>query len=413
MNKKIKIVLIAILLLAVFAVGVLFGINYGVKDALFNESGEVEISKVLNLYSNTRKDSVDFEQFWKVWDKIHKDYVDPQKINDTKLFYSAVSGMIAGLEDPYSVYFSPEKAAEFTETLSGEFEGIGAELAIKDNKLIVVAPLPDSPAEKTGLKSGDIILAIDENDVYGLSVEEAVAKIKGEKGTIVKLKIARGEEIFDLEITREVLNRPTIYLEEKKDGIFYLSISDFNEKTWDEFEKNIKKVIEENQKIKAIILDLRSNPGGFLDTAVKISSEWIENGVIVSEKFNDNKENVYETIGNHRLKNIKTIVLIDEGTASSAEIVAGALQDQEKATVIGKKSFGKGSVQEYEILLDGSALKLTIAKWFTPNGTAIDGIGIKPNIEVEEMFIQKDGTSGDKVEDYIDVGLEKAMELLN
>lgn len=412
MTKKTKILLYTLSFILIFSAGFFYGMNQGVKNTLFNNSGELEISKVLNLYSNNRKDYVDFEQFWQIWDKIHEKYVEPENIDNSKLFYSSIEGLIAGLEDEHSMYFSPEKARDFSQSLSGEFEGIGAELTIKNNKLTVVAPLPDSPAEKAGIKSGDVILYVDDEDIFGLSVEESVLKIKGEKGTKVKLKISRNDEIFDVEIIRDVLNLPTVYFEEKQSGVFYLRISNFNEKTWEEFDKGVKKILAQNN-VKAIILDLRLNPGGYFDSAVKIASEWIENGVIVSEKFNDQKQVVYESVGNHRLKNIKTVVLIDEGSASSAEILAGALKDNNKATIIGKKSFGKGTVQEFEILPDGSALKLTVAKWFTPKSIEIEGVGIEPDILIDEMIVQKEGTSGENADDYVDVGLERAMELLN
>lgn len=411
MSKQTKFLLSILVVIVIFTTGFFYGMNQGLKNTLFNDSGELEISKVLNLYSNNKKDYADFSQFWEIWDKIHEKYVNLESINDENLFYSSIEGLVAGLDDEHSMYFSPKKAQEFSQSLSGEFEGIGAELTIKNNKLTVVAPLPESPAEKAGVKSGDIILFVDGEDIFGLSVEEAVVKIKGEKGTKVKLTLSRNNEIFDVEIVRDVLNLPTVYVEEKNDNTYYVRISNFNEKTWQEFDKSIKELLLKDN-LKGIILDLRMNPGGYFDSAVKIASEWVENGTIVSEKFNDSRETIYESIGNHRLKNIKTVVLIDEGSASSAEIVAGALKDNGRATIIGKQSFGKGTVQEFDILTDGSALKLTIAKWFTPKALEIEGVGIEPDIKIEEMIIQKEGSSGENADDYIDVGLEKALEFL-
>lgn len=404
-NSRSRSWLVFFSLMIFFAAGIFVGKVWQVKGLVSNDEGRVEIVKVLDLYSKTRSPEVKFGQFWDVWDKIKDKYVE-QPVKDTDLFYGAIEGLVGGLNDPYSVYFPPTEAQEFVKDLEGEFEGIGAEIGMKDNQLTVIAPLRGSPAEKAGLKPGDQIYKINGEEAFGLKVDEAVQKIRGPKGTPVKLTIGReGEDkVIELTIIRDVISVPTAIWEKKDNQIAYLRVSYFNGETFGQFDKAVKEMIAYDPK--GIVLDLRSNPGGYLETAVAVASEWIEKGDIVKEKFNSGEENKYPTIGKHRLAGIKTIVLVDENSASGSEIVAGALQDYNAATLLGNKTYGKGSVQDFEVLSDGSALKLTIAKWFTPKDRQIEKLGVTPDTLMEEMFVkQTDGT-------YKDVGLEKALELL-
>lgn len=391
--------------------GMLLGRFFTLRSALFNEDGKVEITKVLDLYSKTKSSGVSFDQFWEVWNMVKEDYVD-KPVDDTKLFYGAIEGMVAGLGDQNSVYFSPEKAEEFARDLSGEFEGIGAEIGLRDGQLLVVAPLPDSPAEKAGLRVGDKILKIDDQDVFGLSVDEAVAKIRGKEGTTVKLSVIHNdsENIEDIIVTREVINVPTTEWKMMENNIAYLRINYFNEDTWGEFDQAVKEMLLKNPK--GLILDLRSNPGGYLETSIDVASEWVDDGFIVSEKFNDGTENKYESRGTHRLAGMKTVVLIDGGSASGSEIVAGALQDYKFATLVGETSYGKGSVQDFQVLSDGSALKLTVARWYTPLDCQIDKKGIEPDVVLENMYsdVSVDEKNGEV--NYTDLGIEKALEIL-
>ena len=321
------------------------------------------------------------------------------------------------MNDPYSIYFPPEKAKSFVSELSGAFEGIGAEIGIRDSKLTVISPLDGSPAEKAGLKAGDTILAVDKEDVTSLSVEEVVTKIRGPKQTKVILTIERGEntQSQDIEIMRDNIDLPSIKWEDKGNGIIYLRVSFFNDNTWGEFDKAVKDIMLKSPK--NIVLDLRGNPGGYLDTSVKVAAEWLtkDQGVVVSEKMNDGTTKEYKSNeGKHRFVGIPTIILVDEGTASGSEIVTGALQDYAIATVVGKTTYGKGSVQEFEILPDGSALKITIAEWYTPKNRQINKVGLEPDVVLEtDMFVQKENTKGDKADDYIDKGMEKALEIIN
>lgn len=404
-----KIWLILILIIASFGAGVFFGKVWQVKDLVSDEKGAVEITKVLNLYSKSRSSEADFEQFWSVWNKVKEKYVD-QPVDDVKLFYGALEGVVSGLKDPYSMYFPPKQAVEFAEELSGEFSGIGAEIGIKEDQLVVIAPLAGSPAEKAGIKPGDKIYLIDGEETYGLALDKAVAKIRGLKGTSVKLTISHDglQAVQEIIIVRDTIVVPTVIWEMKENNIAYLRVSYFNDDTWDQFDKAVKEIKLKSPK--GLILDMRSNPGGYLDTAIAVASEWVKSGNIVTEKFSGGRQNLHPTIGTHRLAGMPTVVLVDGGSASGSEIVAGALQDYSIAKLVGAKTYGKGSVQDFELLPDGSAIKLTVARWYTPKDRQIDKEGIMPDVVLDNMVESVTSTAG--VVEYKDAGLERAIEML-
>ncbi len=391
-----------VLIICAFGVGVLVGRNSG--GAGNSASTSTPITQVINFNrSVNHSDSVEFDQFWDVWDKIKSKYVK-QPVKDADLFYGAMQGMVYGLGDPYSVYFPPKPAEEFNKSLSGELSGIGAEIGIKQNQLMVIAPLASSPAAKAGLRPGDKILAIDKLITVGMDVNTAVGKIRGPAGTTTTLAIGRDRVVkpFDVTITRATINVPAITFSLKPGNIAYLRIMQFNENSIPEFRQALA-LIEANHA-RGLIIDLRNNPGGYLDAAVALASEWIQTGTIVSERFSDGRENTHETEGSHRLKGYKTVVLQNGGSASASEILAGALQDYGLATVVGEKSFGKGSVQDFEQLPDGSAIKITVAEWLTPKGKNINEKGITPDVEVPEDF-EKEAVGQD-------VMIDKALEIL-
>jgi len=409
--KNRKYILFGLVIILTLLSGVLLGRFFTLRSALLNENGNVSISKVIDLYGKTRSEEVSFDQFWEVWNTIKEKYVD-RPVNDDSLFYGAMEGMVAGLGDQNSVYFSPQKAEEFAKDLSGEFEGIGAEIGLRDGQLVVVAPLPSSPAEKAGLKTGDKIFKIDGDETSNISLDEAVVKIRGKRNTTVELNIMHdnSETLEDIVVKREVITVPTVEWKMMENNIAYLRLNYFNQDTWGDFDQAVKEIILKNPS--GLILDLRSNPGGYLETSVDVASEWIKSGLVVLEKFSDGTENTYNTRGSHRLAGMKTVVLIDGGSASGSEILAGALQDYKLATLVGETSYGKGSVQDFQVLSDGSALKLTVARWFTPLNRQIDKKGIDPDVVLESMYTDISVDEKTNHVNYTDLGIEKALEIL-
>lgn len=393
-----------ILFVISFGLGILVGQLFLVDKTPAGEDKKIDIKNVINLNRDTnRSDSVDFNQFWEVWDRVKSKYVK-QPVKDADLFYGAIQGLVLALGDPYSVYMPPAAATEFSKDLSGELEGIGAEIGIKNNELTVIAPLPETPAERAGLRPADRILMIDKEMTAGMDINTAISKIRGKGGTPVTLTVARdgADKTLEITIIRAKIIVPSVMYFTKPGNIAYIRVMQFNDETTGIFSKYIKRLKSENAK--GIVLDLRGNPGGYLDASIEMASEWIKEGVIVSERGLEGVSKEHNTAGSHRLVGIKTIVLVNQGSASASEIVAGALQDHKQATVIGEKTYGKGSVQDYETFTDGSALKLTVAEWYTPNGKNINKEGITPDIEVKEDF-EHDKVGEDPV-------LLKALELL-
>jgi len=382
------------------------------KDIINNKNRPLSItvgsSSQKNISSNELTDSekeIDFELYWELWNTLKDDYVDGEEIKDKDLFYGSLEGMASALNDPYTLFMDPEDAEKFENGLNGTFEGIGCEVGIRDEALTVIAPLDGSPAEKAGLLSGDKIIAVEDEPTIDMSIDESVKKIRGEKGKEVTLTVYREskDETFDVDIVRDEIYIKSLKTEMREDDIFVLDINNFNEDTLKLFNEAVNKIKENNPK--GVILDLRNNPGGFLDTSVEVSSEWVEDGKIVSEVFSTGREKNYYARGKASLKDYSTIVLVNGGSASASEIVAGALQDYDKATIVGEKTFGKGSVQSLEKLSDGSSVKITIAKWKTPNGNYINDDGITPDKEVEYSFEDFKANN--------DVQLKKAVEILN
>ncbi len=339
-----------------------------------------------------------------VWKALKKSYIN-QPLDEQKAVYGAIQGMVESLDDPYTLYFTPSESKSFREEIDGVFEGIGAEIGMKNDHLVIIAPLPGSPAEKAGLKAGDKIVQIDDASTQGVNLDEAVKKIRGAEGTNVTLMIERGEETTPVKvtITRESITVQSVQLTMSDDLIGTVKISYFGPKTEKEFSAAVDTFLRKSGK--GLILDLRSNPGGFLVTAVAVVSEFVDkNIIVVKEQYTNKSETEHKATGGNALKGMPTVTLVDQGSASASEIVAGALQDYGIATIVGVTTFGKGSVQQLEEFSDGSSLKVTIAKWLTPKGRSINEHGITPDVAVE---LTKDDYNGDR-----DPQLDRAIQLL-
>lgn len=402
------------ILFYIMVVLTLFGFVAGLLVNEYRWTAQVnEVAKENGEVKNTDEEipaylskDVDFNLYWQLWKTVKDKYIDGEVL-DTRMFYGSLAGMVASLGDPHSIYLDPETADKFTRELSGNFEGIGAEIGIKNNHLTIIAPLPESPAEKAGLLAGDVVLAIDDYDTANIALDYAVSLIRGEAGTEVALTISREGEVEPqkIAITRGVIDIVSVEYEMKNyngKDIAYIEINHFNNDTAEKFDEAVQWVLENDPD--GIILDMRNNPGGFLETAVKVSSEWVDDGLIVLERFGDGHTKEHKSSWGSHLSSYSTVALINEGSASGSEIVAGALQDYGLATLVGQKTFGKGSVQELEMFKDGSAVKLTVAKWITPKGREIDLQGIEPDIKVE---LTKDDFNADR-----DPQLDKALEIL-
>jgi carboxyl-terminal processing protease len=327
------------------------------------------------------EDKVDFQQFWDVWNFAKTSYYK-QPVSDEDLYYGALKGILEGLGDPYSVYFDPKDAEEFISSLNGSFSGIGAEIGIRDEKLVIVAPLDDAPAARAGIQPGDWIVMIDGVETLGMSVDEAVSKIRGDAGTQVKMSISRNglDSLTEITITREKIVIDSVKWKIDESNIMRISISTFNDDTAELFLDAIQETLTKN--VRGIILDLRSNPGGLLTSAIDVASAWIGYQPVVIEKAQENAQ-TFKGMSAARLADIPTVVLVNGGSASGSEIVAGALQDYGVAKLVGTQTFGKGSVQDYRELSDGSAVKVTTATWYTPKGRTIHETGITPDIVIQ------------------------------
>lgn len=396
-NKKHYI--ITLLLIAVFfAGGIYIGTNH-----------RPAIAKVIGISGKETavETTADFAPFWDVWNKINEKYPGASEISDQEKVYGAIAGLVASLEDPYTVFFSPEEAKSFEEEISGNFTGIGMEVGIKNDILTVIAPLKDTPAFRAGIKAGDQILKINDTITTGVSVEEAVKLIRGEKGTPVTLTILSegGDAPKDVVIVRDIISIPTLDTELRSDGIFVIELYSFTANSPKLFRSAIKEFAE--SKSDKLILDLRGNPGGYLNAAIDITSWFLPSGkIVVTEDYGDNKEQeVFRSKGYDVFTdNLKFVILIDEGSASASEIVAGALKDHGLADLVGAQSFGKGSVQEVVDVTSDTILKITVAKWLTPNGASISEKGLTPDYEVE--FTRED------MEAKKDPQMDKAVEVL-
>ena len=354
--------------------------------------------------SNRNSATVDFGTFWTVWDKVVSNF--DGKLDYQKMIDGAINGMVNAVGDPYTLFMNAEQTKSFNQELEGSITGIGAEVGIKDDRVVVISPIANSPAEKAGIRAQDIIVSIDGNDTKGMDLGTAVSKIRGDAGTKVKLLVLRGDQTINYEITRAKVTTNSVTWKVLDNNIGYIQITRFDSNT----SALIKQATTDltTKDLKAIVLDLRNNPGGFLDAAVTVGSEFIKSGTIVTEKTTTraSKEQNYVASGKGNLTDTKVpmVVLVNGGSASASEIVAGAIQDSGRGILIGEKTFGKGSVQTVDTLPDGSSIRITIAHWFTPKGKNINKEGIAPNITVT--------MTDNDIKNALDSQLNKAIEYL-
>jgi len=391
---------VVLIVVGIFALGVYAGSS---------RADERDYSVAVVNKDEGKPSDVDFALFWKVWNELESRYIPTKKVapagddktkestkdtkgttapTDQEKIYAAIQGLTAAYGDPYTVFFPPEESKAFNEEISGAFEGIGCEIGNKDGQLVVIAPLKNSPAYKAGLQPEDVITNIDATDASGMSVDEAIKLIRGKKGTTVTLVVQRtgASEPITVPIVRDVISIPTVETIARKDGVFVIKLYNFSEHSPEKFREALTEFITSGNT--RLVLDLRGNPGGYLEAAQDIGSWFIEKGkVIVREDFKDDEPQVYASKGYDLFgKNLKMVVLIDGGSASASEILAGALSEYGKATLIGSQSFGKGSVQELIKISSLTSLKVTIARWLTPKGNSISNGGLTPTIEVKRTI---------------------------
>ncbi len=399
-----------------------------------------EVDQISGLMNGTpiasATTSVDFEPFWRTWNLINQKFVADQASStatssraalkkvgtpEQQKVWGAMGGLVASLGDPYSVFFPPVERAQFEEDISGNFGGLGIEIGIKEGILTVIAPMPDSPAKRAGVLSGDKIIKINDTPTLGLSTEEAVNMIRGKVGTQIRLTFSRGSDnkIWEAELTRDLIKIPTVdgkIVSDYKNaqgakqavpqGVFVISLYNFSAPSSTLFRDKLREFILSGSD--KLIIDLRGNPGGYLEAAVDMSSWFLDKGkVVVRESYGPGKtEKLYRSRGYDIFNDkLKVVILVDRGSASASEIFAGALSEYGIATLVGEKTFGKGSVQELIPISDGSALKLTIARWLTPQGRSISHNGLEPDVKVART--EEDIKAGR------DPQLDKAIEILS
>lgn len=378
------------------SLGVGWGIGQNGFQANYAKGGTVSVSRTTPI------PNLDFSLFWKVWDLLNSSYFDKSKIIPSKMVYGAIQGMVASLGDPYTMFLPPSENQVTNEDLQGNFSGVGIELGYKTTNLAVIAPLPGSPAEKGGVMPGDLIVRIQDTNkkldvtTDSINLAQAVEDIRGPSGSKVTLTLVRtgAEKPIVVDLVRQVINVPSVTLDYQgaNKDIAHISILKFGGDTFTEWQKEVAEV-SGKQNIKGIILDLRNNPGGYLQDAINISGEFLPQGsVAVIQQAGDGSKDELRTDREGQFLNSKVVILVNGGSASASEILAGALRDDRKIQLVGDKTFGKGTIQEPQDLAGGAGIHITIAKWLTPNGTWVHGNGLVPDVKVSLDPNSKDDT---------------------
>jgi len=403
--KAVAQILIAVVVAGILVSGAFLG-GFATSQVVLSRRAPVASAVATNSSDNTPAEfKPDLPLFWEAW-KLVNDNFYMQPIDQDKMTYGAVAGMVDALGDVHTSFVDPKRAAYLKTQLQGSFEGIGATVEMVNGRLTIVAPIKNTPADKAGLQSGDVILQVDNTPIVNMDVSEAIALIRGPKGTDVILKIQRGSNpAFDVTITRNTIQVPEVTSKMLEDNsIAYIQLSEFGEKAKPELRKALSEALAQNPK--ALIFDLRGNPGGYLTTAIEVASEFLgQDQVVLVEKFKSGEKRLYKTQGSGLATKIPLALLVNEGSASASEILAAALHDHKRATIIGQKTFGKGSVQTVHTLSDDSQLRVTIANFYSPQDNTINDIGVTPDVLVPDPT-EYERSKG------IDPQLQKAIEMI-
>ncbi len=387
-----------------FIVGYFFPNKDAVTTSDFLNDNKRVVYEVQDKQQPDGQIKLDMAPFWYVLDLMSQDSIYIADVSPEKLVEGAIKGMVDAVGDPYTSYFTSEENSGFKDGLEGLYEGIGAQLGFKDERLAIIAPLEGSPAEKAGVQAGDLIVAVDGESTVDWSIPKAVSMIRGEAGTTVTLTLLRGDKTLDVEIKRAKIQIPAVRVTWLDNGIAHVRVLRFGSDTNSEWDKAVNEMVMKN--VKGVVLDVRNNPGGLLNSAIYLASEFFKDGVVVKRQTN---RDLVEFDVDHkcRLCDVPVVVLINEGSASASEILAGAIQSRDRGKLVGVKSFGKGTVQEAIDLSGGAAIHITTAKWLLPNGKNIHGEGLTPDYNIETKV--ETGPFGKSDED---AQLNKAVELL-
>ena len=402
MNLKLRQIRIGLLVFSLILVS--GGIGYWLgTNRIKLELGKRPQLNINRLLPEDKKE-VNLALFWQIWDLVSASYLDSSAIDGEKMINGAIQGMVASLGDPYTVFLPPEDNQQAKEDLNGEFNGVGIQLDFDDDqRLVVIAPLARMPAEQVGVKAGDLILKVDGEETLGWSLPQAVREIRGKKGTKVTLTLLHRSETepYEVEITRDTIIVPSVELE-LIDSVAHLKLTRFGERTSEEWEPIVAEILDFcRTDCDGVILDLRNNPGGYLDLSVFVAAEFLPSGVVVQQEGANGAKELFSVNRRGQLTEIPLVVLINQGSASASEIVAGALQEYGRAQLVGETTFGKGTIQEAQDFPGGAGLHLTTARWLLPKGRSINKDGISPDVEVK-----------DDLETEADEQLDKAVDLL-
>jgi len=397
-NRKKYLKIVSVVLASFFLLVLVFysGFFLGTK-----KPKEVKISGIEDIDG---KSGINLSTFWEVWNLVKERHIDGKDLENKDLIYGAMSGLVSSLKDPYSIFLVPEDSEKFQEDVRGSFGGVGMEIEMKDGNLTIVSPLKGTPASRAGLEAGDIITKVDQEKINGIDINTAVKRIRGEVGTSVVLTVFRADwkEERDISVVREIIKVPTLEWKMKGD-IAYVKLMSFNENSLSLFYEAMLKSLFSGSR--GLVLDLRNNPGGYLQVATRLAGWFVENGeLVVSEQFRDGSKQDFFASGNEALKNFPTVIIVNKGSASASEILAGSLRDIRGVKLVGETTFGKGTVQELNTLTDGSMVKLTIARWVLPSGKILKNEGLEPDFKI--------GITDEEKELELDPQLEKSLELV-